>query len=106
MSVSFIPPIAAIQEPALAAVSQAMPDMAGGVVAPVSFGSMVSNGLQQVSQQLNVTQADLQGLASGNVENLHQVMIRMEESRVAFQLMLQVRNRLLESYQDLMRMQV
>jgi flagellar hook-basal body complex protein FliE len=42
----------------------------------------------------------------GNVQNLHQVMIRLEESRLAFQLTMQVRNRLLESYQDVMRMQV
>ncbi|KQV92900.1 flagellar hook-basal body protein FliE [Rhizobacter sp. Root1221] len=77
-----------------------------GGAAPTSFGNLVSNGLQQVSAQLNVTQADLQSLATGNVDNLHQVMLRMEESRMSFQLMLQVRNRLLESYQEMMRMQV
>ncbi|OWQ46778.1 flagellar hook-basal body complex protein FliE [Roseateles noduli] len=76
-----------------------------GASAP-SFSGMVTNGLQQVSAQLQASQADLQTLATGNVENLHQVMLRLEESRMSFQLMLQVRNRLLESYQDLMRMQV
>lgn len=76
-------------------------------VAPAqSFGNMVSQGLAQVNEQLQTSQADLQALASGDVQNLHQVMIRMEESRLSFQLMLQVRNRLLESYQDIMKMQI
>ena len=65
-----------------------------------------SDGLRQVSEQLQTSQVDLQRLASGDVGNLHQVMIRLEESRISFQLMLQVRNRLLESYQEVMRMQV
>lgn len=105
MSAGFIAPVTAIQPPSLEA---ALPVgvVGPGGAAPVSFGNLVSNGLQQVSTQLNVTQADLQSLATGQVENLHQVMLRMEESRMAFQLMLQVRNRLLESYQEMMRMQV
>lgn len=71
-----------------------------------SFGNMVSQGLAQVNEQLQTSQADLQALATGDAQNLHQVMIRMEESRLSFQLMLQVRNRLLESYQDIMKMQI
>lgn len=67
---------------------------------------MVTQGLQQVNGQLLASQTDLQQLSVGNVQNLHQVMIRLEESRLAFQLTMQVRNRLLESYQDVMRMQV
>lgn len=132
MSAPFIPPIGALTEPSLAPTMQingmnAMNGMGGigganavngvggfqgvggassvGASAP-SFGGMVTSGLQQVSAQLQASQADLQTLATGNVENLHQVMLRLEESRMSFQLMLQVRNRLLESYQDLMRMQV
>lgn len=71
-----------------------------------SFGAMVTQGLQQVNEQLLATQGDLQALAVGDVQNLHQVMIRMEESRISFQLMMQVRNRLLEAYQDVMKMQI
>lgn len=105
MSMPFIAPVALLQEPSLAPSIQTVSSAAGVTSAP-SFGSLVSNGLQQVSTQLQTSQADLQSLAAGNVDNLHQVMLRLEESRMSFQLMLQVRNRLLESYQDLMRMQV
>ena len=71
-----------------------------------SFVQRVSDGLQQVNQQLLTTQVDLQRLAVGEAENLHDVMIRLEESRISLQLVLQVRNRVLEAYQDVMRMQV
>lgn len=70
------------------------------------FGRMVTEGIATVNEQLLASQADLQRLAVGDVQNLHQVMIRLEESRISFQLMLQVRNRLLEAYQDLMKMPV
>jgi flagellar hook-basal body complex protein FliE len=70
------------------------------------FGDLVTQGLAQVNQQLLTSQADLQNLAVGNVQNLHQIMIRMEESKLSFQLMMQVRSRLLEAYQDVMKMQV
>lgn len=71
-----------------------------------SFGQVVSQGIMEVNQDLLVSQTDLQQLAMGNVQNLHQIMIHLEESRLSFQLFMQVRNRLLEAYQDIMKMQV
>ena len=70
------------------------------------FSQLVSQGLQNVNGQLLVSQTDLQRLALGDAQNLHQIMIRLEESRLSFQLMMQVRNRLLESYQDVMKMSI
>ena len=71
-----------------------------------SFGQLVSDGLSQVNNQLIGSQVDLQKLAMGDAQNLHQIMINLEESRVSFQLMMQVRNRLLEAYQDIMKMPI
>lgn len=80
--------------------------MAAPAVAGTGFGNMVSSGLEEVNWQLMDGQADLQQLAVGDAQNLHQVMIRLETSRMPFMLMLQVRSRLLEAYQDVMRMPV
>jgi flagellar hook-basal body complex protein FliE len=79
-----------------------------GNTAPVEagFAHAVSEGLQSLNQQLLTTQVDLQQLALGDATQLHQVMVRLEESRIALQLALQVRNRMLEAYQDVMKMQV
>jgi flagellar hook-basal body complex protein FliE len=79
---------------------------AGAGAADLPFGRLVSEGLQTIDLQLKTSQADLQQLALGEAPNLHEMMIRLEESRIAFQFMLQVRNRVLEAYQDVMKMQV
>ena len=71
-----------------------------------SFLQRVSEGLQEVNQQLLTSQVDLQRLAVGDAENLHEIMIRLEEGRISLQLVMQVRNRVLEAYQEVMRMQV
>lgn len=100
--------IAAIVPPSLAPVmSIAPPGLPGaGPAAPAGFGQLVTDGLDGVNRSLVSAQAGVQSLALGNPVNLHQVMINLEESRLSFQLMMQVRNRLLEAYQDVMRMQV
>lgn len=71
-----------------------------------SFGRLVTDGIARLNGQLIGNQVALQKLAAGDAQNLHQVMINLEESRLSFQLMLQVRSRLLEAYQDIMKMPV
>lgn len=91
-----------------------MHDEVGPLTAPqnaaapavVPFADRIGEGLQELNAQLLGSQRDLQQLALGEPVNLHEIMIRLEESRTSFQLMLQVRNRVLEAYQDVMRMQV
>lgn len=70
------------------------------------FAKLLQRGIEAVDGRVQASHADLQGLAMGEAPNLHGVMIGLEESRLALQLMLQVRNRLLEAYQEVMRMQV
>jgi flagellar hook-basal body complex protein FliE len=77
-----------------------------GAPGSTPFGALISSGLQQVNDNLLASEAGMRDLAAGGVENMHRSMIRLEEARLSFQLMVQVRNRLLESYQELMRMQV
>ncbi len=56
----------------------------------------------------DITAADdaVRRLAVGEPVNLHQVMVQLERARLQFELVLQVRNKLLEAYQDLLRMQI
>jgi flagellar hook-basal body complex protein FliE len=79
-----------------------------GTAAPAgpSFAQMVADGIAEVDAKLKAGEAGLQQLAMGDVQNLHQVMVRLEESRLSLQLMMQVRNRLLEAYEGVMKMQV
>ena len=48
----------------------------------------------------------IQGLATGENRNLHETMIAVEKASLSFQFMSQVRNKALEAYQEVLRMQV
>jgi flagellar hook-basal body complex protein FliE len=78
---------------------------AAGPAAP-EFGPWLAQALGQVNQGLAQADRGLQGLAAGETESLHQVMISLEEARLGLQLLVQVRNRLLEAYQEVLRMQL
>lgn len=71
-----------------------------------SFQNLLGNFVGEVNAKQNEANDAITGLLSGKNVSLHQAMISMEEANVSFQMMVEVRNRLLESYQELMRMQV
>ncbi|HLP76566.1 MAG TPA: flagellar hook-basal body complex protein FliE [Candidatus Paceibacterota bacterium] len=71
-----------------------------------SFGSMLGRMVQEVNAKQNTAAEAVSTLQSGGNINLHQAVIAMEEASVSFQLMVEVRNKLLESYQEIMRMQI
>jgi flagellar hook-basal body complex protein FliE len=78
----------------------------GAQPAQSSFSSLLGQMVQDVNAKQGVATQSLQDLQSGQNVSLHQTMIAMEEASVSFQLMVEVRNRLLDSYQEIMRMQV
>jgi flagellar hook-basal body complex protein FliE len=71
-----------------------------------SFAAWLDKGLSNVNEQIISSDTQLRQLAAGEVDNLHQVMISMEQAKLSFQLALQVRNRVLEAYQEVLRMQI
>ena len=82
------------------------PGAATGQAGASSFTSVLGQMVGEVgAKQASANQA-VSGLLSGGNVSLHQAMISMEEANVSFQLMIEVRNKLLDSYQELMRMQV
>jgi flagellar hook-basal body complex protein FliE len=70
------------------------------------FTDWFARELSSVNDKLVTADHDVQKLAVGSAGNLHEVMIHMEEARLSFQLLAQVRNKLLEAYQEVMRMPV
>ena len=74
--------------------------------APSSFANVLGRVVGEVNDKQMAAGEAVNGLLAGNNVSLHQAMIAMEEASVSFQLMVEVRNKLLESYQELMRMQV
>jgi flagellar hook-basal body complex protein FliE len=73
--------------------------------AGVSFDSLV-DGIEALNQKLVASSDAVHALAMGQMDNLHQSMMAGEQTRLAFDLMLQVRGKILDAYQELLRMQV
>ncbi len=71
-----------------------------------SFSNLLGNFVGEVNAQQNAAGDAVSGLMSGKNVSLHQAMISMEEASVSFQMMVEVRNKMLDSYQELMRMQI
>jgi flagellar hook-basal body complex protein FliE len=71
-----------------------------------SFQNLLGNFVSEVSDKQAAAGDAVNGLLSGKNVSLHQAVISMEEASVSFQMMVEVRNKLLDSYQELMRMQV
>lgn len=70
------------------------------------FASWFTEQVGQVNATLVQADQEVQALAAGEAGSLHEVMIHLEEAKLSFQLLAQVRNRMLEAYQEVMRMQV
>ena len=88
------------------------PDMAGLQVAPTpgrepgSFSSVIENMVSGVEQSEANAAAVTRSVLLGDNPNLHQSVIAMQEASLNFSLMVQVRNKVVESYQELMRLPV
>ena len=71
-----------------------------------SFGDILQSLVTQTdSRQQNANQA-MQQLHAGGEKNLHDAMIAMEQADISLRYLIQVRNKAIEAYQEIMRMLV
>ena len=78
---------------------------AGGVLR-AEFTSFLDKAVGEVEGKMRVAEAERQKVLTGDTNNLHQATIAASEAGIAFSLMIEVRNKLVESYQEIIRMQV
>jgi flagellar hook-basal body complex protein FliE len=62
--------------------------------------------LNKLNHTLINSEVLLQDLATGKTDNIHHVMLALEEAKLSLQMALQVRNKVVEGYQEILRMQV
>lgn len=78
-----------------------------GAAAGTDFAQVLKNSIDQVNNAQKQATQMAENLAAGNSEqNLHEVMVALQTASISFQEMVQVRNRLVSAYQDVMNMQV
>jgi flagellar hook-basal body complex protein FliE len=66
----------------------------------------MSSFLNDVNNQHAAANDALRQLVTGEADNVHDVVLSMAKADLAFRMVLEIRNRLTESYQEIMRMQV
>lgn len=75
------------------------------VTAP-GFAQMFEKFIKGVDQKKKISKNATQDLILGRSDNIHEAVVKSQEAGVAFNLMIEVRNKLVESYKELLRMQV
>ncbi|HEY3367211.1 MAG TPA: flagellar hook-basal body complex protein FliE [Symbiobacteriaceae bacterium] len=100
MDISRLNSILTLDTPKLSLEDKVQPQPAG----QPSFGQMLDQALQQVEADSQASDAASVKLATGQTDNIAEVMIANERANLSLSLTLQVRNKLLEAYQEIVRM--
>ena len=97
-------PLSSISQQALREATQTPAVAKSGAKMP--FADLVSNLVKQTNaEQLNVEEK-VQELVTGETDSIHDVVLSASQADLAFRLVMEVRDQLIASYQDIMRMQV
>jgi flagellar hook-basal body complex protein FliE len=68
-----------------------------------SFGDVLENAIQEVSNLQQEAGSESQKLLTGNTQDIHSAMVALQKADVSFQMMMQVRNKLVSAYQEIMK---
>ena len=70
------------------------------------FKETINNYVNEVNDLQVKAGESIENFATGKVENVHEVMIAMSKAEVSFKFMMETRNKLVDAYKEIMRMQV
>ena len=96
----------AITPAALSSISQALSATSAKAGTGNSSGNLFSKLINDANQQNKLADQQFQNMANGQSEGLHQVVVGAAKADLSFRLVLELRNKLMDSYQEVMRMQV
>lgn len=84
----------------------ALLEQPGAAAANGGFQSLLNEGLEKLEALEQAASDQTKKLISGQPVELHRVVLANEEAGLAFDLMMSVRNKVVDAYQEVMRMQV
>lgn len=70
-----------------------------------AFAETLGTALDEVDRSQKAADGQVEAFVAGETESVHEVMIALNQAELHFQLLTEVRNKLLDGYQELMRMQ-
>ncbi|NLP03464.1 MAG: flagellar hook-basal body complex protein FliE [Fibrobacter sp.] len=71
-----------------------------------SFKETFQNFLSDVNAMQKKADQSIQKMAAGEITDVHQVMSSVEEANVAFNMMMEIRNKVMDAYQEIMRIRL
>lgn len=71
-----------------------------------AFQSMLSDAVGQVQRTGNTSQLSIERFLSGENQEIHQVAIQTQQAGIAFDMFMAVRNKMVQAYQEVMKMQM
>ena len=71
-----------------------------------SFGNLIANGLENVNQSQQTADGLAQAASTGDLTDLHDYMIASTQAQLTTELTVNVRNKAVESFNEIMRMQI
>ena len=92
--------------PSGAGMTGAAMGMGAGGAMRAEFSNFLNKAVTEVEGKMRSAEVEKSKVLTGESNNLHQATIASSEAGIAFSLMVEVRNKLVESYQEIMRMQV
>jgi len=69
------------------------------------FGATLKDAISQVNELSDSSNQKVAELVQGDRQDVHNVMIAVEKADIAFQLMMQVRNKIVNAYQEVSKLQ-
>lgn len=69
------------------------------------FGSLLNQAIDRVGELNHTSDQQVSELVQGERQDIHNVMIAVEKADVAFQLMMQVRNKIVNAYEEVSKLQ-
>jgi flagellar hook-basal body complex protein FliE len=71
-----------------------------------SFSDILKDSVEKVNSYQTQADAAIKELVAGRSKNIHETMLTIERADTSLKLMMQVRNKILDAYREIMRMQV
>ncbi len=71
-----------------------------------SFADMIKSTIEQATKTEQQSNMAIERLQSGEAKNLHEVMISVEEADISLKMLVQFRNKAMQAYDDIMRLQI
>ncbi|SDI12148.1 flagellar hook-basal body complex protein FliE [Proteiniclasticum ruminis] len=71
-----------------------------------SFGDLLTTQVEKLNMTQQSADQMVKDFAAGKTDDLHNVMIGVEEARLSMELAVQVRNKIIEAYKELTQMQL